>query len=120
MLQVDEAWPQIKDGMAEACRRGGGQYTPDWLHTMCRKGEAYLVVDFTDRIVAAVVCQHQNWSGRTVLYLLACWGNPYRPEPFIEFAKANFTFDSIAFEGRPGWQKTPGVRVVRMVYEMKV
>lgn len=121
VLLVDTVWPQLIEGMSEACRRGGGQYTQDWLHSLCRKGEAYLVVDLEGETVnAAVVCQNQVWSGKSVLYLLACCGRPYRPRPFIDFAKGNFSFDTIVFEGRKGWGKLPGVRTVRHVFEMEV
>ncbi len=108
--------------MAEACRRSGGQFTQDWLHGMCRRGEAYFVADIdeSDQVTAAVICQHQQWTDETVLFLHACWGKPYRPDEFIAFAKEAFQFDKIRFEGRGGWQKTPGVKVVRMLYEMEV
>lgn len=122
VLLVDRYWPQVKDGMAEACLRSGGQYTQDWLHGLCRRGEAYFVADIddADEVQAAVVCQNQNWTGTSVLFLHACWGRPYKPDEFIAFAKEAFQFDTIKFEGRPGWQKTPGVKVVRMLYDMKV
>lgn len=121
VLLVDKAWPQIQPYMAKACDKGGGQYTEGWLHTVCRKGEAYLAVDYDGtEIKAGVVCQEQNWSGRVVLNLLACGGKRYDSAAFIAFARETFKVDGIVFEGRPGWARTPGVRVVRHVYEMDI
>lgn len=121
VLLVDQVWPDLKAFMAIACDKGGGQYTEGWLHTLCRKGDAYLVIDRVgDDVLAGVVCQEQNWSGRTVLNILACGGMEYNSSAFIEYARSAFNVDGIVFEGRKGWQKTPGVRLVRCVYEMGI
>jgi hypothetical protein len=121
VLLVDKIWPQLQEGMAKACKKGGGQYTEGWLHTIARKGDAYLVADMDgETVTSGIVCQEQNWSGRIVLNLLACCGKPYDSNAFIEFARATFKVEKIIFEGRPGWGRTPGVRVVRHVYEMEI
>ena len=121
VLLVDKVWPQLQPYMVKACKKGGGQYTEGWLHTVCRRGEAYLVVDYEGtEIKAGVVCQEQNWSGRVVLNLLACGGKKYDRKAFTSFAKETLGFDRVVYEGRPGWGRTPGVRVVRHVYEMEL
>lgn len=119
VLLVDAAWPALIDGMERACQRSGGQYTAAWLHGLCRRGEAYLVVD-GDPVRAGVVCQEQNWSGRTVLNVLAAAGKPYDAGGFARFAKTVLRANRIVFEGRKGWERLPGVRVVRHVYEMDI
>jgi hypothetical protein len=121
VLLVDKVWPDLQNFMAIACEKGGGQYTEGWLHTICRKGDAYLVIDRAgEDILAGVVCQEQNWSGSIVLNILACGGMEYNSGAFIEFARATFKVEKIVFEGRPGWARTPGVRVVRHLYEMEI
>lgn len=122
VLLVDRYWPQIREGMETACKRGGGQYTEGWLHAICRRGEAMLVADVEDdRVRAAFVLQEQNWSGRVVIFLhAACgfdmgeWFNALR-----EFGAANFPGKPVIFEGRPGWGRMPGVKVVRHVFEVE-
>lgn len=119
VLLVDKVWPQLQPYMVKACVKGGGQYTEGWLHTVCRKGEAYLVVDYEGtEIKAGVVCQEQNWSGRIVLNLLACGGKKYDRKAFSDFARETLGFERVVFEGAEGWQRTPGVRIVRYIYEM--
>lgn len=119
VLLVDKVWPQLQPYMVKACVKGGGQYTEGWLHTVCRKGEAYLVVDYEGtEIKAGVVCQEQNWSGRVVLNLLACGGKKYDSGAFIAFARETFKVDGVVFGGRPGWGRLKGVRIMYSTYEM--
>lgn len=121
ILEIDAMWPHLQDGMAIACQKGGAQYTETWLHTLCRRGDAYLVVDLDDgEIRAAVVCQEQNWTGRIVLNCLAACGREMDEwlEPLREFGNRTFRVEKYVFDGRPGWQRTPGVRVLRYVYEV--
>jgi hypothetical protein len=118
VLVVDAVWHHLREGMQEACRRGGGQFTEGWLHTLCRKGDAYLLADMEgNEVRAGIVCQEQNWSGRTVINVLAACGRDMAA--WIEPAIAMFPGKSIVFEGRQGWQKTvPGVKLVRCVFEI--
>lgn len=119
---VDLIWPMVAEGMAVACQKGGGQYTAGWLWSLCRRSEAFLVTDIRKgKVFAAVVVQEQNWSGARVLNILAACGSDS-----IEwigdlkgFAEEIFDFDHIVFEGREGWQRLPGVSVVRLVYRME-
>lgn len=108
--------------MIEACRRGGGQYTEGWLHQAARRGDAYLLIEVDGgEVRGGLVCQEQNWSGRTVLNVLAATGRDARKwaADLKAFAADNFSVESIVFEGRPGWGRVvPGVRVLRHVYEV--
>ena len=124
MFQVDAVWPHLKDGMETACSKGGGQYTHDWLWTLCRKGDAFLIVAVEDEAVkGGVVCQVQNWTGRMVLNVLAACGRDMKSwlQAMTDYGLAQFGVQAIVFEGREGWRNVvPGVRVVRCVYEVKV
>lgn len=121
VLLVDQYWPHLQEGMDKACRKGGGQYGPDWLWSMCRKGDAFLIVDTEgDQIRAAAVVQVQNWVNRTILFVYAACGRDLEEwmEPMKEFAFNAFSVSAIMFEGRLGWGKKKGIKTLRCVYEI--
>lgn len=120
---VDAFWKPLREGMAKACAKGGGQFTPDWLFRICRTGEALLVVVTEgSEVKAGCVVQVQNWSGRMVLNVLAACGRGMRSwlQALHEYGTSQFGVSAIVFEGRPGWKVTPGVKVVRHVYEVDI
>lgn len=123
VFQVDAIWPHLMKGMEKACLKGGGQYTQDWLWTLCRKGDAMLVVITEgEQIKGGVVCEVQNWTGKQVLYVHAACGRDMKSwlQALHEFGTSQFGVQSIIFEGRPGWKVTPGVKVLRHVFEIEV
>lgn len=123
VFQVDAIWPHLKEGMEKACKRGGGQYAHDYLWTMCRRGDAMLVVIRDgEHIKGGVVCEVQNWTGRQVLYVHAACGSDMKSwlQALHGFGTTHFGVQSIIFQGRPGWKVTPGVKVVRHVFEVAV
>lgn len=126
LSHVDQIWPALADGMKEACRRGGGDLTPDWLFTVCRKGDALLFVAHDElEIQAGMICRVENWSGERVLRILAaCGWDMGRWLPSV--CDYREWLDSIGvakvvFEGRKGWERAvPRARVLRQVYEVDI
>jgi hypothetical protein len=122
MVMVDGIWPKVQKGFAEACRKGGEQFSEAWLHVTCRRGDAYLCLMHEDNdIYTAMVLQEQQWQDRQVLYVLATTGHDRKDwwKDVIDWATVTFPgCKNFVFEGRPGWGKMPGVRVLRHCYEM--
>lgn len=115
--EVDAAWPQLVEGMTEACRRGNGSATEQWLWLGCRKGDLLLVIDHDGpKINGGCVCELHDRHGETVLHLHALCGSDRRA--MAAFAAAKFKVNKATFEGRKGWAREPGVRELRRVYEM--
>ena len=122
MHLVDSVWPALRTGFVEACRKGGNQFSEAGLHLACRTGEAYLCLMTEGQdIVMAVVVQEMQWTDRQVLSVLAVTGGDRAGwwEPMIEWGREAFPgCKSIVFDGRPGWGRMPGVKVLQHVYEM--
>lgn len=126
LSHVDQVWPHLSEGMKEACRRGGGDLTPDWLFAVCRKGDALLFVAHDDLVIqAGLVCRVETWSGQRVLRILAACGwdmDQWLPavREYREWLR-NLDISRVVFEGRRGWQRAiPQARVLRQVYEVNI
>ena len=120
---VDSVWPSIRDGMIEACRKGGRQFSEDELRLSCRSGGAYLVLmmEGENRIAAAAIVQPQQWADRMVLSVLAVTGSEPTNwwQPMLEWGAQVFpSCKTLVFDGRPGWGRMPKVNVIRHVYEV--
>ena len=119
---VDSVWPTLRRGFADACQKGGNQFSEAGLHLTCRTGGAYLCLMVEDeKILTAVIVQEQQWSDRQVLHVLAATGGDRRDwwGPMLEWGGQVFPgCRTLVFDGRPGWGRMPGVQVLRHVYEM--
>ena len=108
--------------MRKACEKGGRQFTEDGLHLTCRRGDAYLVLMMEDsKIETAVVIQPQQWANMQVLHVLAATGGDRTGwwEPMVAWGRETFPGCShLIFDGRPGWGRMPGVKVLRHVFEV--
>jgi len=125
--EVDQVWPDIAEGMKEACRRCGDDVSVWHLFSWVRRSDALLFIAAADigpeESQAALVVRPEQWGGRPVLRILALTGwdiDRWLPElaahrdwPDMLGAK------TVIFEGREGWKrKLPQARVVRSIYEV--
>jgi hypothetical protein len=124
VAEVDQVWPAIAEGMAEACRRCGDDVTPWHLFSWVRRSDALLFVATADeQIKAALVVRPEQWGGRNILRILALTGwdiDRWLPElaAHRDWPDA-LDATSVVFEGREGWKrKLPKARVVRSIYEV--
>lgn len=124
MHLVDSIWPTVRMGFAEACRKGGNQFSEAGLHLSCRTGEAYLVLMMEGSdLFCAVIVQEQQWTNRQVLHVMAATGGDRTAwwDPMIEWAGQAFPgCKALVFDGRPGWGRMSGVKVIRHVYEVEL
>lgn len=121
---VDVVWGQLAEGMAKACAKTDCPETPGHLHAMCRRGEAYLVVDFHEgQVRGGVVCEEQRWPKRTVLYVHALCGHELTEwaAKLKDFARDALKVQSVVFESRAGLGRVvPGARELWRRYEVDV
>jgi hypothetical protein len=122
---VDRVWPQIREGMAKACEKGGNQVSEAWLHVSCRRGDMYLALlhegGDMEPVALAAVLQEQQWLNRQVLYVLAITGHDTQEHlaEMLEWSGKTFPgCKTVVFEGRDGWSALPGVRMLRRTFEM--
>ena len=125
--EVDGFWPAIAERLQAACERMGGDLSSGDLWQMCRSGNAFLVLVVDDReIVAALIMQFQNWSGKQVMRCLGIVGdrmNEWLPmaKGFIEKMARDGGAKSFVSEGREGWAKVfPTARKLRVTYEVAI
>ena len=119
--EIDTIWPLLEKGMAEACRRGRGTADPYWLWTICRRSEAMLFYVLDGQTVkAGCVCEVQNVQGERVLKIHALCGMGSKEwlKELSAYAANFLHVTKGVFEGRPGWGRLPGVKLVRSVYEV--
>lgn len=125
--EVDAFWPFFSERLQEACLRTGGDLSSGALWQMCRSGNAFLVVVVEDgAILAALIMQFQNWSGKPVMRCLGIAGE--RMEEWLPMAKDFITkmakdggAVSFVSEGREGWSRIfPTARKLRVTYEVEI
>ena len=122
---VDSVWRLIREGMEEACQKGGNQFTEAGLHLTCRSGGAYLclMTGEPENITCAIIVQEQQWADRQVLSVLAATGGDRSGwwQPMLEWGGQAFPgCKTLVFDGRPGWGRMPKVKVLRHVYEVEL
>lgn len=125
--EVDGIWPLIADRIQEACDRNGGDLSSGSLWQMCRSGNAFLVVVVDNgAVVAALIMQFQNWSGKQVMRCLGIAGErmaEWLPEAteFITKMAKDGGATSFVSEGREGWSRIfPNARKLRVTYEVDI
>lgn len=111
VIEVDRLWPDIVDGMATACKRGGelNEYTPGDLWQMCRSGHAFLIVLWDDQSVRmSSVWRFERKSGKPVFRCVMMHGTGIKEwvqqarEQINAIAKQNGAQWLVA-TGRRGW-----------------
>ena len=122
--EVDQVWPEIAEGMREACRRCGDDVSAWHLFSWVRRSDALLFAAMADgSIKAALVVRPEQWGGRQVLHILALTGwdiDRWLPELAAHRDWPDMLdIQTVIFEGREGWKrKLPQARVVRSIYEV--
>lgn len=125
--EVDHFWPLIAERLQAACMRTGGDLSSGDLWQMCRSGNAFLVVVIDEAaIIAALIMQFQNWSGKPVMRCLGIVGErmaEWLPmaKGFIEKMAKDGGAKSFVSEGREGWSRIfPTARKLRVTYEVEL
>jgi len=107
--EVDAVWPSIAKEMQRGCDKTGGGMSAGDLWQMCRSGNAFLVLIFTDEgIVCASVWRFENWPSGTVFRCLGLMGRSMKVwvKGLYDFAMKQAEIggtDRLIAEGRPGW-----------------
>lgn len=123
-IYVDTIWPEIVDGIEEACHRSGDDITAPYLWQECRSSRAMLfIIPGEKGVSAAVVARVETWGAKRVLRVLAACGKGMKQwlPALTEYRKwiDHHRCEKIVFDGRIGWKKAlPKARVLRAVYEM--
>ena len=120
---VDSIWPTLRQGFVDACQKGRqpvfrGRAAPDLsdgrsLSRPDDRGQQIIVVPSS--------LQEQQWANRQVLSVLAVTGGDRTGwwDPMLEWGGQAFPgCRTLVFDGRPGWGRMPGVKVLRHVYEV--
>ena len=125
--EVDRFWPLIAERLQAACMRTGGDLSSGDLWQMCRSGNAFLVVVVDEAsVIAALIMQFQNWSGKPVMRCLGIVGErmaEWLPmaKGFIEKMAKDGGAKSFVSEGREGWSRIfPTARKLRVTYEVEL
>lgn len=125
--EVDGIWPLIAGRIQDACERNGGDLSSGSLWQMCRSGNAFLVVVVDNgAVIAALIMQFQNWSGKPVMRCLGIAGErmpEWLPEAtkFITKMAKDGGAKSFVSEGREGWARIfPTARKLRVTYEVEI
>ncbi len=125
--EVDRFWPQIAERLQAACIRTGGDISSGDLWQMCRSGNAFLVLVLDGpSVIAALIMQFQNWSGKSVMRCLGIVGEhmddwlPMAKDFITKMAKDGGA-TSFVSEGREGWSRIfPTARKLRVTYEVQI
>ena len=125
--EVDAVWPMLSERLQAACARTGGDLSSGELWQMCRSGNAFLVlVTDVQQVVAGLIMQFQNWSGKQVMRCLGIVGErmaewlPMAKEFITQMAKSGGA-TSFVSEGREGWSRIfPTARKLRVTYEVLI
>ena len=128
MLDVDQVWHLVAEGIEKSHAGSWDSYTTGKLHQMCRSGEAFLILAHDDQKVwGASIWQFRTVDNKPVFQALAFYGEDVGTwfgdmrERVRHMAKMNGAV-SLVDEGRPGMGKLfekhgakPQVRAV--IYE---
>ena len=126
--EVDQVWPLIVDRMKEASIRCGGQSDPMNHWSLCRTGNAFLIIvrRGPGKIIGAGVWTFEHWINGKKLRCLSVWGYNMaswyeKYEAFvIEMARVGGATSLVAM-GRKGWERVePRATVLAQLYEVKI
>jgi hypothetical protein len=124
--EVDLVWPQIADGMQKACDRGSGEFCAGDFWTMCRSGQAFLIIAFDGPVVhMASVWRFERFGDIRTFHCLNLWGQNLREwlGPAREFvtniARQNGASRLTAC-GRHGWLRAYQMRKNGDLYEVDI
>jgi hypothetical protein len=107
--EVDAVWPSIAKEMQRGCDKTGGGMSAGDLWQMCRSGNAFLLLIFTnEEIVCSSVWRFENWPSGTVFRCMGLSGHSMKVwvKGLYDFAMQQAQFggtDRLIAEGRPGW-----------------
>jgi hypothetical protein len=124
---VDQVWPFVTYGFQHACDKTGGGYSSEHFWSLCRSGQAYLII-VTDgeHVIGASVWQFQDWSSGKKFRCLCLYGERSEDwdDQLFQLAKQYAQqggAKTIVWGGRPGWKRRmPTARVIQMIYEMEL
>lgn len=123
---IDGTFDHIAEGLQISCQRGGGEIDAPYLYRECRSAAAVLIVSRDDiRINGAAVLRFENWTGKSVLRILALWCDGEGVWDALntkthEIGKT-YGVTSLIAEGRKGWERRyPNARIVRQLYEVSL
>jgi hypothetical protein len=113
--------------MAKACKRTGGDITPEWLLSECKNRSSTLLVvteGEPERVIAAMVARVDNWgdSGKKVFNVLAMTGESLDWFEHIITKKwlDNLDCKSAVFSGPLAYKRlVKGARMLRAVFEVE-
>ncbi len=121
LYEIDDVWPHLLEGFAEACRRCGDDVSTWHLQMWLRRSDALLFV--TDGIKAGLIVRPEQWGEERVARVLSCTGRDM--QEWLTDAigsdvwRAHLGDLPIIFEGREGWKRAiPNARVLRVVYRI--
>ena len=125
---VRDAWPKVVGYLAEALDRDGGKMLPDDVLEQIAQGlmGLYTVVDFaTGEILAALVCEAQEYARESVFNIAYCGGRDlYRWAGLLgemEREAARLGCQTVRITGRPGWGRIfPDYREMNRIFERRV
>lgn len=125
---VRDAWPKVVGYLAEALDRDGGKMLPGDVLKQIADGFAglYTIVDFeTGEILAAIVCDVQEYAHSNVFNLAYCGGRDlYRWAHLLgdfEREAARLGCDTVRITGRAGWGRVfPDYREICRVFERRI
>lgn len=126
VIEVDQVWPRIAAGIQSSCERGDGEFIAGDFWTMCRSGNAYLVIAFDGlEILMASVWRFERLGDVRTFHCLTLWGKSMRTwlDPAREFvsrvAKENGATRLTAC-GRHGWMRAYKMRQRGDLYEVDI
>ena len=125
---VRDAWPKVVGYLAEALDRDGGKMLPGDVLKQIAEGllGLYTVLDFaTGEILAAVVCEVQEYPQESVFNVAYCGGRElYRWAHLLgemEREAARLGCQVVRITGRAGWGRVfPDYHEVSRIFERRV
>ena len=109
VAEIDRIWPLVQSGIQESCDRGTGQYCAGDFWQMCRSGNAFLILAYTDNeIFMASVWRFERVENRHNFHCLTLYGRqmrewlPMAREYITKLARDNGAARLTAC-GRHGW-----------------
>lgn len=123
---IDKAWPMVSKSFSDCLEETHGDCSAGDLWTLCRSGQAMLMIAYEDEIKGASVWRFENWLEGTVLRCLILAGDDMASwfqecSDLAEAVARNGGAKSFVWDGRKGWAKVfKDAEIIRHTYRMKI
>jgi hypothetical protein len=124
--EIDRLWPLIQAGIQKSCERGTGEYCAGDFWQMCRSGNAFLILGYTDNdILMASVWRFESHEHRHSFHCLTLYGAGMRhwlnqARHYIEKLAKDNGATRLTACGRSGWVRVFGAAKRGDLYEVEI